>query len=336
MTIKDLAAQTGYSVGTISRVLNNQPNVSQKARETILQAAKATGFQLNTNAKQLKQQRGTSILIISKGRTNELFEELVQAIQSRIGETPYPLLVDYIDESDNEVRRAVQLCREKKPLGVLFLGGNKANFLADFHKISLPCVLVTNDASNLPFPNLSSVSADDAQAARMAIDHLTRLGHEKIVIIGGHREYSDTVRLRYQGCLEAFHHHGIAFDEELDYETARFSYADGYRAAQALLARKRPFSALFAMSDVMAIGAIRALKDAGLRVPEDVSVIGFDGLTIGEYMIPKLSTISQAVEVLAEQSLELLQQNIADQNCGARYETVPVMLLSKESIRKIK
>ena len=135
MTIKDLSAQTGYSVGTISRVLNNQPNVSQKARDTILRAANECGFTLNANAKQLKQQHSNSILVLVKGTHNKVFSLLVESIQDRIAETRYPLIVDYMDETENEVLRALQLCREKKPLGILFLGGERENFLADFDKI---------------------------------------------------------------------------------------------------------------------------------------------------------------------------------------------------------
>lgn len=334
MTIKDLSAQTGYSVGTISRVLNNQPNVSEKARRVVLQAAADSGFQLNANAKQLKQQHGTSILVVAKGISNELFGSLLEAIQTRINQTNYPLIVDYIDENENEVRRAVRLCREKKPLGVLFLGGNRKNFLEDFHHISLPCVLVTSDASDLPFENLSSVSSDDALAARMAIDHLVSLGHRKFAVIGGDRAMSDTTQLRYRGCMEAFRKHGISFDEEKDYEISRFSYSDGYRAAKQLLKRGLDFTALFAMSDVMAIGAIRALRDAGKRVPEDVSVMGLDGLDIGEYTIPKLATVCQAVDELAARSLELLLRSIEEKTCAC-HETVPVCLEWKESARRI-
>ncbi len=330
MTIKDLAAQTGYSVGTVSRVLNHQPNVSSKARETILRAAAESGFQLNTNAKQLKQQHGTAILMVVKGLSNELFARLVEAIQARVAHTRHPLVVDYIDENENEVLRALRLCQEKKPLGVLFLGGNRQHFLENFGKIAVPSVLVTNDASGLPFDNLSSVAADNVLAARMAMDALIGLGHEKIALIGGQREKSDTTRLRYQGCLEAFAAHGMAFDEALDYETARFSCDGGYRAAQALLGRNRKFTALFAMSDVMAIGAIRALQDAGLRVPEDVAVMGFDGLDIGEYTVPRLATVCQSAEALAETSLELLLSQI-EASPEPRHETVPVRLLPRES-----
>lgn len=334
MTIKDLANQTGYSIGTVSRVLNNQPHVSDQAREAILRAARESGFQLNTNAKQLKQQHSSTILVICKGNNNELFDSLLVAIQARLADTRYPLSVDYIDESENEVLRGVQMVREKKPLGILFLGGNREHFQADFHQIDLPCVLVTNNAEGLPFPNLSSVTVDDTQAAHMAVGRLAEMGHKNIAVIGGHRSYSETTRLRYQGCLDAFREHGLAFSEQENYETARFTYEEGYRAAQALLKRNPDVTALFAMSDVMAIGAIRGLKDAGYRVPEDVSVVGFDGLDIGEYTIPRLATVWQDVDALAVRSIQLLSHNIED-GTRACYETVPVQLLWKESAIEI-
>ena len=334
MTIKDLSAQTGYSVGTISRVLNNQPNVSEKARKAILAAAEASGFQLNTNAKQLKQQHSNTILAVVKGTSNQFFAGLVESIQKRLINTTYPLVVDYIDEDDNEVRSAVQLCREKKPRGVLFLGANRQNLEADFGKIDVPCVVVTNSAADLGFPNLSSVASDDRQATRDAIDALVEMGHRKFVVIGGEHRVSGTAGKRYEGCLEAFRANGITFDEEQDYEAVRFSYEEGYRAAENLLDRGRQFTALFAMADVMAIGAIRALTDRGLKVPEDVSVMGFDGLKLADFMVPKLATVRQNVDALAEESIRILLENIPHLR-PPRHETVPVSVEPKESIRKI-
>ena len=333
MTIKDLAAQTGYSVGTVSRVLNNQPHVSELAKEIILKAAEESGFQLNENAKQLKQQQSNSLLVVCKGKSNELFDSLLIAIQSRVAQTGYTLIVDYNDERENEVRRALQLCREKKPQGILFLGGNQRQFQDSFQHITIPCVLVTSSAAELSFPNLSSVTSDDRSAAAMAVRELLRLGHKNLVIIGGHRKYSDITRLRYEGCLQAFAEAGISF-EESRYETARYTYGEGYRAAQDLLERVPDFTALFAMSDVMALEAIRALQDAGKRVPEDISVVGFDGLSIGEYTIPRLSTVSQSVEQLAEQSMRLLRGSIED-GAAAEHRIVPVDLLIRESVRKL-
>ena len=183
MTIKDLAAITGYSVGTVSRALNDHPNVSGKARKTILQAAKECGFQINVNAKQLKQTSSNTILVIVKGTGNEFFTEMLEYLQPLISRTRYQLVVDYLDEEDNEVIRAVQLCREKKPQGILFLGGNEKNFTADFDKIDIPCVEVTNDASSLAYHNLSSVTTDDRAAARCAIDTLVAAGHRNIAVM---------------------------------------------------------------------------------------------------------------------------------------------------------
>ena len=333
MTIKDLAAQTGYSVGTVSRVLNNQPHVSELAKEIILKAADECGFQLNTNAKELKQQQSNSLLVLCKGNTNEMFDELLVAIQARVSDTAYTLIVDYIDESDNEVRRALQLCREKKPQGIVFLGGNQEYFRESFGHIHVPCVLITTSAVELPFTNLSSVTADDTQAAAIAIRTLLEMGHKNVVVIGGHREYSDITRLRYEGCLLAFREHGIVFDESR-YETARYTFEDGYRAAQALLQRNCEFTALFAMSDVMALGAIRALADAGKQVPQDISVIGFDGLPIGSFTVPRLSTVAQSVHQLAQQGLDLLLGTI-EKNAEASHKIIPVDLLLRESVRKL-
>lgn len=333
MTIKDLAEQTGYAVATVSRALNDHPNVSEKARRVILQAAEESGFQLNTNAKQLKQQHATSIAVVVKGIENELFSQMMEFIQAQAAQTRYPLVVDYLDEDDNEVLRAVQLCREKKSLGILFLGGNSDHFRQDFDKIQVPCVLVTNDASDLPFENLSSVSVDGREACRCAIDSLIGLGHRKIVVVGGDRKTSDTSRLRYEGCMQSLNSHRIPFNDQTDYQGVRFSYEDGYRAATRLLENRQDFTALFAFSDVMAIGATRALRDHGLRVPEDVSVMGFDGLILGSYLVPKLSTVAQPAKLLACRSVEILVDCIR----GGKnlHETVPFQLLQRESTCKL-
>ena len=333
MTIKDLAEKTGYSVATISRVLNNQPNVSEKAREEIRKLVEECGYQINVNAKQLKQ-HANSILVVVKGTANEMFGEMVETIQTLVSKTSYPLHVDYMDEDCNEVLRAVQLCREKKPLGILFLGGNSQNFLKDFGKIEIPCVLVSNDASGLPFDNLSSVSTDDRQAARCAIDSLIAMGHKNFVIVGGDREVSDTSRLRYEGCLQSFRNHGIEYDEELDYQGVRFSYQDGYNATQQLIAGGRKFTALFAIADVMAIGAVRALHNNGLRVPRDISVMGFDGLMLGSYLIPQLSTVIQSAKQMAQRGVEILISQI-EQGGHACHEAVPYTLHHRESTRRI-
>ena len=335
MTIKDLAAKTGYSVGTVSRALNHHPNVSDTARAVILKAVRESDFKLNVNAKQLKQQHSTTILVVVKGIGNELFAEMVETIQTMVAKTRYQLVVDYLDEDLDEVHRAEELCREKKPIGILFLGGNTQHFDSEFERIDAPCVLVTNDASTLKFKNLSSVCTDDMEAGRQAIETLIRLGHRRIAVVGGDIRNSDTSRLRYEGCLQAFAENGIAFDARRDYRGVRFSYQDGYHATKELLKENRDFTALFAVADVMAIGAIRALWESGLRVPQDVSVLCFDGLPLGMYQVPQLSTIRQPAKQLARRSVEILLESI-ENGLVARHESVPFEVCSRESIAVVK
>ncbi len=330
MTIKDLAAKTGYAVGTVSRVLNNHPNVSEKARAAILAAVEESGFQLNVNAKQLKQSHGTAILVILKGSGNVLFAEMLEVIQTALHGTRYPLHVEYLHGADNEVRRARTLIREKKALGVIFLGGNLENFREDFRDLGVPGVLITNSAEALHLPNLSSVYIDDRRAAAQAVEALIAMGHQKIAVIGGHRRYSDICAMRWAGVQDAMAAHGLPIDPELDYSTVYFSPEGGCAGATELLDRGREFSAIFTMSDLMAIGAFRALKDRGLDVPGDVSVIGFDGLPVGDYLVPRLSTVDQPTVAMAKRGLELLLDAI-ENGSDARHEAVPFTLLYRES-----
>ena len=166
------------------------------------------------------------------------------------------------------------------------------------------------------------------------MEALIKLGHKRIADVGGDRNTSDTGRLRYEGCLEACLENGIDFDRDKDYIGVRFSYQDGYNATCRLLENKRNFTALFAAADVMAIGAVRALKDNGFSVPEDVSVVGFDGLVLGSFLVPKLSTVEQAVRKMAVRSVEILLDSI--KNGGeSKHETVPFSVRLRESTKKI-
>lgn len=333
MTIKDLVKLSGYSLGTVSRVLNNQPNVSEKARKAVLAVAEECGFELNTSAQSLKQQKSNSVLIVVKGTNNEMFSGMVEQFQRLFSATDHPLIMDFIDEAEDEVQRAVHLCRERKPAGVLFLGGTSANFARSFSSITVPSVVVTNDASELGFSNLSSVFTDDTAGARCAVDHLIKMGHKNIAVLGGDRELSDTSRKRFEGCRLAFEKNGLRFDESM-YCTVRYNCESGYQAMDAFLASSPAVSAAFAMSDVIAIGAMRCAADRGFKVPEDISVMGYDGLKIGSYYVPRLSTVEQDTEKLARYSFDLLIDSM-ENGADAKHISVPFTLRLYESIREV-
>lgn len=335
VTIKDIAKESGYSISTVSRVLNHRNDVSPDAKKKIEEVVEKFHFVPNNNAKHLKQNNTKAIGVIVKGISNMLFSNIVEEIQQMIGKTDYTLVVSYLDEDDNEVEQALQICRERKPVGLLFLGGNPEFFKQDFKKVDTPSVLVTNSAGDLPFENLSSVSTDDIAAAKCAVDALFSAGHERIGIIGGNPVKSYTSHQRYLGCAKSFAEHGKTLTPAVCYEKARFSFDSAYRAMERLVKKYQNLTAVFAMSDVMAIGAIRALRDMNYRVPEDISVIGFDGTALAEYYNPKLATVKQQSKTLAARSVEILFGQIELKKSPV-YEVVPFEFVSGESIRDLK
>ena len=334
VTIKDIARESGYSVSTVSRVLNHRNDVSPDAKKKIEEVVALYNFVPNNNAKHLKQNNSKSIGVLVKGISNMLFASIVEEIQQMIGKTEYTLVVSYLDEDADEVEEAERLCRERKPLGLLFLGGNPDYFKKGFSHVDVPCVLVTNRANDMEFANLSSVATGDMAAAKCAMEALFAAGHRDIGILGGDIEKSYTSHQRYIGCRQSFKEHGLSLKQETCYEKARFSYDSAYRAMQRLLKKYPQLTAIFAMSDVMAIGAIRALRDMNYRIPEDISVIGFDGTALAEYYNPKLATIKQQYRTLATRSVEILFGQI-ELKKDPIHEIVPFEFVSGESIGNI-
>ena len=329
ITIKDIAKESGYAVGTVSRVLNNHPDVSDTARTKIMEVVGKYHFRLNNNAKHLKQQSSNGIAIIIKGSQNMLFAPIVEKMQNMLLEKGFATLIYYISEMENELETAIQICAERRPVGIMFLGCNLQYFPKRFPAITVPCVLVTNSAESLGVDNLSSVSIDDAEAAKAAVNHLLQLGHRSIGILGGFTDKSKVAQTRYKGCAEAFRENDMDFDADRQYIASMFTIKDGYNSMKTLLERIPHITAVFAMSDVMALGAVRAIKDAGLIVPRDISVVGFDGIELSEYLSPSLTTIKQDKETIAKRSVEILLANIGKKQ-PAVHETVPFTVIVGE------
>ena len=331
MTIKDIARLSGYSLGTVSRVLNHHPDVSDAARERVMEVVRDHGFQPNANARHLKMQAQSAVAVLVKGTQNLLFADLLERVQALMQENGEEVYAAYLDEEDDEVRHAVQLSRLRRPKGFLFLGGDLEHFRADFHALTEPCVLLTSDAGGLGFPNLSSFSTNDAAAAGQMIDYLLSCGHRHIGVLGGNLSGEQISRRRICGVCESMERRGLPFDLERRYEPCRYSMADGYAAARRLLEREPGLTALFALSDVIALGAIRALRDLGLRVPEDVSVAGCDGIALANYSVPRLTTVCQDTAQMAERGVRGLLQGIRV-HAPPACEEIPFRLLLQESV----
>ena len=332
MTIKDIARMSGVGVATVSRVLNDHPDVSEETRRKVMAVVSEQGFQPNNNARRLKQQTSASIAIIVKGTMNMLFADLVERCQQLLQDAGRYASVYYQDEDADEVAYAIRLCRERKPLGILFLGGDLEYFQAGFQHISVPCVLLTNSAQELSFPNLSSLTTDDEEAACQVIHYLADHGHRHIGLVGGNWSCTQISYRRVQGCQRAFDQLSLPFDAQRC-EPCRYSFSDAYDTTKRLLGRCPELTALFCVSDVMAMGAIRAIRDLGRRVPEDISVVGYDGIPLAQFSVPRLATVRQDTQQMAEQGVDLLLKNLQRQRAPA-HDLIPFQLIPGESVTR--
>ena len=180
---------------------------------------------------------------------------------------------------------------------------------------------------------LSSLSIDDEKAGETVVDYLIQNGHTKIAEIGANLELSQTAILRHNGYINSLKKNGIVPDERY-YERARFSYDSAYRAMERLLEKDIEITAVYAISDVMAIGAIRAILDKGLKVPDDISITGFDGSVLSQYYNPKIVSIRQPHKDMAARRVEMLFNTI-DINKPVTHEIIPFELISGESVINI-
>lgn len=334
MDIRDIARLSGYSLGTVSRVLNGHPNVSDKARMRVLKVVEEVGYEPNSNARFLKMQGRTAIAVFVKGARNLLFADILERIQALLSEADEQADVIYLDEDENEVLSAIHYQQVRHPKGMLFLGGDPAFFKTSFGRVSVPGVLVTNTAAGLAFKNLSSVSTNDVEAAREVVEYLFSRGHRRIGIVGGNRALSQVSGRRLHGAEEALRAHGIELDYERDYEPCHFSMEEGYDAMVRLVMRSPDLTAVFALGDAIALGAMRAVFDMGLSIPGDLSLVGFDGVNSSQFSIPRLTTIRQDTRLIATRSVETLLASFAGETKPVR-EMVPFQLLKRESVRAL-
>ena len=329
-TIRDIAELAGVSVTTVSRVLNNRPDVSAETVKKVKRIMEACHFVVNPNARGLKQAEQEIIAVIIRGRNNPFLNALAEeiALCKRPGKAA--LITEYIDEEDDEFRHALGLLRRRRVSGLILVGSRIDERSAVLDGIDLPMVFATVSTVGTPMERASSVAMDDRQMACEAVTALLQRGHRMIAVFGGERSGQDSLALRARGAEDAFQAMGLPFDDRR-YVKTRLTLPDAYAAALDHFRQCPDTTAAFCMGDTAALGVIRALADLGLRVPEDVSVMGVDGVEIGRYTTPRLSTVVQPVQEIARQSVKVLSE-LMENGGPPRHVTVKASLEIRESV----
>lgn len=342
-TIKDIARICGVGVSTVSRAINDHPDISNETKALIMKAIKEHNYIPNNSARNLKRLESNTIAVLIKGITNSFFNSMLKVFENEIQKKKYSFLLHRVEEHENELDVALQLEKEKRLKGIVFLGGYFIHSEEKLRQMKVPFVLCTGGISDKVDKNNSSyVMVDDLQESYRMVDYLCKLGHKRIAIITAPIDDESIGKLRLQGYKQALKDNNITIDDTLiryieDDNLDTFSMKYGYEAAKELLESGTDFTSIFAISDSMAVGACKAIFEKGKSIPEDYSVAGYDGMDITFYYHPSITTIKQPVSEMAEETIRILFDLIEGnkQGEGKIFDAELVVGQSTRSIAKL-
>ena len=323
-TLSEVARIAGVSQMTVSRALNNQPGVSPEKREEILRISDDMGYVINRVAQKLSGGRTRIIGVIAQ--LHSLYtSELVLGVGSATRAAGYEMLVYSLGEPDKQPPGSIIELLQQIVDGVIVILPFETDYLGLLANARLPIVTI-DQGSDLPFP---AVTADNYHGACLAMQHLAELGHKRIGFITGNERLA-SARERYQAYRDMTKQLGLACDDDL-IARGDFLQKAGYEAAKGLMALAEPPTAIFAANDVSAAGAFVALREAGKRVPDDVSVIGFDDVPLANQLYPALSTIRQPLPQMARAAVNILLAMIAGLEAPSQRLSLPTQLVARGS-----
>lgn len=341
VTIKDIARICGVGVSTVSRAINDHSDINPDTKAMVMDAIAEYGYVPNNSARNLKRTAASTIAILVKGITNPFFSDMIKIIEEYAGKRKYSVELRHVEYGEDEVDTAYTLTKEKKLRGIIFLGGFFRHSEEKLSKLKIPFVMATAGCTpeNLNKDKYSSYTVDDEKEGYNVTKYLISLGHRNIAIISGERSNTSVGQLRLQGYKRALKEAGIEINDDMicpmKEDIEYYSFRNGYETMKDLLKLSHKITAVFAISDVLAVGASRAIKDAGLRVPEDISVVGYDGIEMGRFVNPSITTMKQPVEKIAEASAELIFDMI-ENGITHKHRTFECELIVRESTCRVK
>ena len=310
ITIKDVAKLCGVGVSTVSRAINNHPDINEETKNMILQVIREQNYIPNNSARNLKRSVSRTIVVLIKGIDNPFFSAMIKIFGEEIQNRRYSFLLHRVDSGENEVDVAMEVIKEKKPKGIIFLGGCFSNSQEKLEQLDIPFVLSTIASGQMDQNRFSSICVDDMAESYKMVSYLCGQGHKKIGILAATPGDESIGRLRLLGYRKALLDHNITPDPSWifysDEDIECYTMGNGYRQMQRVMDSDLDLTALFAVSDSVAIGACKAVFDNGKSVPGDYSIAGFDGLDIARYYNPAITTIRQPVEEMALATIKLL------------------------------
>lgn len=342
VTIRDVARESGFAASTVSIVLNNAPlarYIPPATKVRIQKTAKTLGYHPNIFAKSLRSKRNHTVGVILFDITDPYCTLILRGIEKALYQESYlPILADAHNEP-GRFERYLEMMFERRVEGLVVIANwlyLDINVLADLERGKIPTVIIGRD---LESDATSSVTVDDEGGAYSAVAHLYSLGHRKIAFVRGPKALSSS-KARWRGVQRFARDTRLEIDPRLvvdlpDQVNLNAGVDDAFRITEELLKQKRSFTALMAYDDMTAFGALRALTKAGIRVPQDCSIIGFDDINPSHLFVPALSTVRQPMEGMGASAISILLEGITsagENRTGvATHRKLPAELVIRES-----
>ncbi|MGF9710821.1 MULTISPECIES: catabolite control protein A [Paenibacillus] len=303
VTIYDVAREAGVSMATVSRVVNNNPNVKPQTRKKVFEAIERLGYRPNAVARGLASKKTTTVGVVIPDISNSIFSEVARGIEDIANMYHYNIILCNADKKKDKEIRVINTLLEKQVDGLLFMGGAiTEEHIEAFKTSSVPVVLCATADEQKTIP---SVDIDHEKAAYDAVQLLIQKGHRQIAMISGTLQDPTNGYARYQGYKKALEEAGIPLRE--DYvRIGNYRYESGLEVTKYFMELDERPTAIFAATDEMAIGAIHALQDSGLKVPDDVSVISVDNIRMASMVRPQLTTVAQPMYDIGAVAMRLL------------------------------
>lgn len=339
VTIKDIAKLCGVGVSTVSRAINNHPDINPETKKLIEDTIREYGYVPNNSAQNLKRVESNTIALLTKGVGNPLFAEMIQTVQSDVLGKDYLFVLQQVDEMENELEVGARLANEKRLKGMIFMGGASRPKEELLKRIRVPYVICTVDAV-MPdsMDNYGIVAIDDEAESYRMVDYLCSMGHRRIAIITAYAHDTSIGKLRLDGYRRALTEHGIACEDSLIVHMPAkgqiYTMQNGYDQTMKLLRSGVKFTAVYAISDTIAVGVCKAIFDFGLKVPDDISVVGCDGLDMARYYQPSITTIEQPLSQMALETSRILFELIREKG-GKKKHIFEARLREGQSVRRI-
>jgi DNA-binding LacI/PurR family transcriptional regulator len=317
VTMRDVATQSGFSPATVSIVLNNAPlarYIAPATKKRIEEAAKKLGYRPNVMARFLRSKRSHSVGVLFFDITDPFCTLIMRGVENALYQASYLAIFADAHNQRNRFERYLELLLDRHVEGLIVVANwlfVDIQVLGDLSKRNIPSATI---GWELPGDNISSVMVDNETGARLALEHLHQLGHRRIAFIRGPKMLIDSAP-RWRGIQKFAQGVGLHIDPALvlqlpDSLDPNSSFESGYRYTEELLEQKKKFTAVMAFDDLTALGAIRALTKAGVKVPEQCSVTGFDDVALSSLAAPSLTTVRQPMEAMGGLAVNIVMEGI--------------------------